>query len=654
MNIYPATAPRTWLIAAAVVAGIAAANVGLAPLWDAEAATVIGRWEGTAMAGGLVVLLLCSAIARQLEESWTTVNARFLSIMNRLSRRQWLGVAGLTWLIGWIAFHMSGDPEWVSSGIDWHDSHLDAYSLLYGDPPLYCAWRYPLYPYMAATVSYWTGWDLGITTQLVSRIAAIATAVPLYIVGRTLFGRSAAIAGILLLTSLATFRMHTDAVTPYPLVMFLAATGAACITLMGKGRWWVWLAAGITTGALLANDGKSLLISLGFAGLALPLALIVTGRLHMRVLRILVFLAPIGLSYQWMGNLPVKAFTLEEMAVAYLVPGGRGAAQAPRNLQTGYMWGHFEDAATIPRTLLTFYEAGRNPELAEQNARQLGTSLQRLRLDYPGFSIRVPIALGLVLLLPLARRRDRFSAALAIAGAGVVLASCWPSIKSDYQERYVVHGAAFLPLLWMGGVGMAAKLIIGDETPTRQWIRRLSVLGIALGMMLWPTNPVGLVQLEQRLDPVAMGGGQEHEVAEWGREHMQSGDLLLDTSWMMQALLLSGTHTVARAPNAYPPGGAAWPAGAWRFTRPWPEERTSSGRYYALVNYLAMAPNTFDATHAPIEDLITGPDTDMGKAVANNPDAWEEVFRTSDTIVRIYRYRGSGAPPRWQTKRRPL
>ena len=201
---------------------------------------------------------------------------------------------------------------------------------------------------------------------------------------------------------------------------------------------------------------------------------------------------------------------------------------------------------------------------------------------------------------------------------------------------------------------MAAKLIIGDETPTRQWIRRLSVLGIALGMMLWPTNPVGLVQLEQRLDPVAMGGGQEHEVAEWGREHMQSGDLLLDTSWMMQALLLSGTHTVARAPNAYPPGGAAWPAGAWRFTRPWPEERTSSGRYYALVNYLAMAPNTFDATHAPIEDLITGPDTDMGKAVANDPDAWEEVFRTSDTIVRIYRYRGSGAPPRWQTKRRPL
>ena len=117
-----------------------------------------------------------------------------------------------------------------------------------------------------------------------------------------------------------------------------------------------------------------------------------------------------------------------------------------------------------------------------------------------------------------------------------------------------------------------------------------------------------------------MGGVQEHEVAAWGHEHLESGDLLLDTSWMMQALLLSGSHTVARAPNAYPPGGAAWPAGAWRFTRPWPEEREASGRYFALVNYLAMAPNTFDAKHAPIEDLITGPDTDMGKAIANKPD----------------------------------
>ena len=149
MNIYPATVPRTWLIAAVVVAIIALANVGLAPLWDAEAAMVIGRWEGTAMAGAIVVLLLCSALARQLEESWTSLNDRFLDLMNRLTQRQWLGAAGLVWILGWTAYHISGDPEWVSSGIDWHDSHLDAYSLLYGDPPLYCAWRYPLYPYMA-------------------------------------------------------------------------------------------------------------------------------------------------------------------------------------------------------------------------------------------------------------------------------------------------------------------------------------------------------------------------------------------------------------------------------------------------------------------------------------------------------------------------
>ena len=54
--------------------------------------------------------------------------------------------------------------------------------------------------------------------------------------------------------------------------------------------------------------------------------------------------------------------------------------------------------------------------------------------------------------------------------------------------------------------------------------------------MAWPANPVGFAQLSQRLDPVAMGGLQEHEVAEWGRAELKQGDLLLDTSWMMQGL----------------------------------------------------------------------------------------------------------------------
>ena len=59
-----------------------------------------------------------------------------------------------------------------------------------------------------------------------------------------------------------------------------------------------------------------------------------------------------------------------------------------------------------------------------------------------------------------------------------------------------------------------------------------------------------------------------------------------------------------------------------------------------------MAPNTFDATHVPIEELITEPDTDMGKKIAAETGLWTEVFRTSDTIVRIYKWNGAGAPPR--------
>jgi hypothetical protein len=206
----------------------------------------------------------------------------------------------------------------------------------------------------------------------------------------------------------------------------------------------------------------------------------------------------------------------------------------------------------------------------------------------------------------------------------------------------------------MGGVGALAKVLIGSQTPMRRLARGAAVITIAFSLLLWPANPVGFAQLKERLNPVAMGGAQEHEVGEWGRENLESGDLLLDTSWMMQALLLSGDHTVTRATNAYPPGGSAWPAGSWRFTRPWPEERTASGRYFVLINYLAMAPNTFDAEHVPIEDLITEPDTPLGKKIASDLSNWNEVFRTSDTIVRVYQWTGPGTPPGWQFKRKAM
>ena len=50
---------------------------------------------------------------------------------------------------------------------------------------------------------------------------------------------------------------------------------------------------------------------------------------------------------------------------------------------------------------------------------------------------------------------------------------------------------------------------------------------------------------------------------------------------------------------------------------------------------------------------MTEPDSPMGKKVAANP-RWEEVYRTSDTIVRIYRWKGKSAPPGWQLHRRAM
>jgi MFS family permease len=433
--------------------------------------------------------------------------------------------------------------------------------------------------------------------------------------------------------------------------------------------------AGLSIAGLLANDGKSLLIGLGFIGLALLMALVLPWRWAgdldpaprpfrgrfgggmLRLSRVILIILPVVGSYQWMASLPVKAFTLEEMAVAYLIPGGRDATQAPVNLQDGYMWGHLESPWTIPNTLKIFYEAGKNPEMAEQNATQRRTSLQRLRLDYPSFSGRVLWVLGLGLLLPVMRRgqtrAQRLRSLLQIGAILAVLASCWPSVKSDYQERYVVHGTIWLPLLFMGVVAWLSTILVREDTPMRRLGAGAAPVLCAAFLVCWSGNPVSLSHLQQRLDPVAMGGKQEFEIQRWGEENMQPQDWLLDTSWMMQGLLLSGVRTVARPPNAYPPGGAPWPAGSWRFTQPWPEEGTDEGEHYALVNFLAMAPDTFSNSQVPIEELITGPDSDTGKAIVSDA-RWQEVYRTTDTIVRVYRWVPEHRPPGWPRGRQTM
>ena len=59
------------------------------------------------------------------------------------------------------------------------------------------------------------------------------------------------------------------------------------------------------------------------------------------------------------------------------------------------------------------------------------------------------------------------------------------------------------------------------------------------------------------------------------------------------------------------------------------------------------------SSQVPIEELITGPDSDTGKAIVSDA-RWQEVYRTTDTIVRVYRWVPDHRPPGWPRSRQAM
>ena len=650
--------------------------VGPASFWDAELAHQGGRWELAAGAWIVALGFLVAAMARSSRGG--ALGERLAVWLERRPAWQLPAAAAGGWFLFWALFHAVTDPGWIPSGIDWHDFQLDTYGLLFDQPEWYSAWRYPLYGAICAVVVQVTGLEIEVAGQLVSRASAALTAVPLYYLGRQLFGRSAAVAGIALLLTLATYRMHTDAMTAYPLYMLLAVGLTAGLVAAVRGGILPYLVVGLGLGGLLAADCKGLLGALAGGSLALPLALAMPWRwlpsdgeqpaalpamgvgrrlllgAGLRLARLLLIAAPIALSYGWTASVPVTSFTLEEQSINYLVPGGRENPELGFDKLDGYLWGHLKGLDTVPRTLARLWEASRREDMAEQRARQQATSLQRLGMDYPAVTWRLLVAVGVGLLVPLVAwrrpRRERLRLLLQLAAVLSLVGSVLPSVRVDYQERYLVHAVVVLPILLMGGVDGLYRLLVGSGTPGRRLLRGLAVLLCAVLLLAWPAGAFSLWSLEARLNPVAKGGAQEVEVDRWGREQLGPGDVLLDTSWMMTAVLLPGERAVARAQDTYPPGGGPWPNDIWRLSKPLPERDSRggiSGQAYALVEYITAMQDWRDGQATPLDQVERRMDSPLGRRVVNDP-SWERVFETTDTMVVIYRYRGEGLPDWWR------
>jgi len=672
--------PKTWLVLAAAFLVLGLLTVPHRAFWDGEWAAASYQWEGAGPIYLVLLVCLVAAGVRWLEAHPPPWLERATERAGTLPPWAFPVAVGVTWTIGWLIFHRIEDPDWIASGVDWHDSLLGAYSFIHDDPGYYSAWRLPLYPWMVHVLAGVPGISLEVSGQLIGRVSSILLAWPMWVIARELWGRHTGAATLALLCAFVTYRVATDSYTPYPVYMLLNASAVAFTIKATRGGVLPFAGAAVSIALAFAADNRALIPALGFYTLLLPLALFapwrwdtgpstrgrafrLTRQLALAGTRLALLWIPLVVSYNWMHDLPVKAITLEDQAANYLVAGETSANLTNVHFDKGFRWGHFDDHLTIPRTLMTFLIAGQRPEMQAEQAKRAQNSWLRVKRDYPGSTWRLMAftlaGLLVSLLLPLRRSgdgsgwrwvfRERLIALVQVGAIVVVLASCYPNLLRDYRERYLLHGAVLMPLLFMGTIEGLARLGLGrsDEGLRRSGRALIATLAV-LGTLFWTGNPMRLASVRGRINPVAMGGLQEVQVAAWGRENLGPNDFLLDSSWMMTSLILIGEVPLARPHDLYPPPGAPVSDKVLRVTRPWPA--TLDGDFYALVQYLP--PDFKEAGEnyrrpAPWE-LDLPPDTFWGKRILAMGPVWEKVFQTEDQFVHIYRYTGRGIPRGWR------
>ncbi len=620
-------------------------------LWLVELVTVVLVLAGLAAALAPRLARACQAAARC---SWAP----------RLGRLA-LPLLALGWFLGWWFWLIALDPEWLGSGNDWHDYTLCAYGLGWGDPYLYHAHRYPLYPALGALLQLLTGLPIERALQVAGRAAAIAIVLPIYGFARPLYGRAAAAAGAALVAVFTAWLAHLDSVSSYSLLALLAVSALAGIVQGIQQRSWGWALAGLGLAGACCTDAKALFL-FGLLAVALLAALVLPASmpstpadpadptparspptrpgllraLGARLLRLTLLLAPLVLAYGLMARAPVQVQSLEILAKPIFEE--RFQDYKAQSSYKGYIFGKYTDLLTPVRTLGEFAAAAKRKA---SNAESCGSKpLHCLQKRLPGTGPAMLALVLLGLLLPLLRPgrswRQRVAAALQIAAVAALLASILPGLTSrSHEDRYLLHSLVVLPALFAGALDLLICLAVA-RGPARA-LARIAILGaVVLACLHWPGSPFSLRKGLAKPRVLATGCVDEHDLRSWALREMPPDAVILDTSQNMFGLLLASQRATLRPGGAYPPAGAPWPETAWRQSLPWPERISA---YYMLVAPAHMNPQiACPASANQVEKSLLAAQAWCGS------EEWEQVYLSQGRSLAVYRYLGPGAPPDWR------
>jgi len=427
-------------------------------------------------------------------------------------------------------------PNLAPSGADYEGYYLSALAIETGDFSLYVRDRYPGFPWLASVFasSPRTIHEAG---ARINMLAMVGSVLALYTIGRHLGGRAVGVVGALIAARISLVMDLGHTFTHYPLTAALDAVLLALVLSLAtreKGMLLAW-AAGFTGALAGACDPKQFaFVGMAFGVAAACLVLRKTWSIKQRGLGLLGLVAPLIATNIAVGQLPVKLFSLEEVATRvqlHFKADPQLAAQAEQGFRLGEPGALLQLPVSIVRVATSVA-----PE-THQKGLIAPLSLEAMPVVWgPVSPLWTLLILGL--LGTLAWKRPKVWGA-KMAVVAIPLAIAWPNFHMHYQNRYFLAAALLAPVLVAAGLQALAG--------TR------AVLAAGIMAIGWPTSPffeAGTSYLERKEHRHDIWVGREHGVdlenLRWAIDALPEDTMVFDFSERRPAPSLAAAHPYVR------------------------------------------------------------------------------------------------------------